>query len=195
MAGDAAGSAERSRTSPRLVGWILHTLAVKAGKVCSGSPKRSSDSGCTWNWMLARSRDGSERVNNPSWDGAMVNGPRRRNAYSNPIPMRPKTEWYVVFSVFTPDTLKIARSEIRTGLDAGLHCGIAKRFKQFPAPALPLDPQFTADRMDGAGAEEMILVLLEIGQHVVPAPAGQSKLAPMIIVGRLAPHVDHAVDG
>ena len=42
--------------------------------------------------------------------------------------------------------------------------------------------------------EEMILVLLEIGQHVVPAPAGQSKLAPMIIVGRLAPHVDHGID-
>src|SRR6266478_5427203 len=153
MAGAAAGSAECSRTSPRLVGWILHTLAVKAGKTCSGSPKRSSDNGCTWNWMLARSRDGSERVNSPSWDGAMVKGPRRRNAYSNPIPMRPKTEWYIVFSVFTPDTLKIA------------------------------------------GAEEMILVLLEIRQHVVPAPAGQSKLAPMIIVGRLAPHVDHGVYG
>src|SRR6266436_123559 len=54
----------------------------------------------------------------------------------------------------------VARIEIRNRLDAGLHCGITKRFKQFPAHALPLDPQFTADRMDGAGCKEMILVLL-----------------------------------
>ena len=49
---------ERSRTMPRLVGRRLHTLAVKAGNSCSGSPNLSSDSGWTWNWMLARSRDG-----------------------------------------------------------------------------------------------------------------------------------------
>ena len=34
-------------TLPRLVGFRLQTLAVKAGKSCSGSPKASSDSGCT----------------------------------------------------------------------------------------------------------------------------------------------------
>ena len=65
---------------PRLVGLRLHTLAVKALKRCRGWPKASSDSGCTWNWMLARSWFGSERVKMPSCDGAMVSGPRRRNA-------------------------------------------------------------------------------------------------------------------
>jgi hypothetical protein len=76
----SAGSAERSRTWPRLVGCRLQTLAVNAGKRCSGSPNLSSDSGCTWNWMLARSRDRAERVKMPSCDGAMVSGPRRRSA-------------------------------------------------------------------------------------------------------------------
>ena len=35
---------------------------------------------------------------------------------------------------------------------------------------------------------------LETGQHVVPAPAGEAELAPVIIVGGLAAHVDHGVD-
>src|SRR5438132_1516959 len=56
MIGLSPGSADRRRTKPRLVGCTLHTLAVKAGKSCSGSPNLSSDSGCTWNWILALSR-------------------------------------------------------------------------------------------------------------------------------------------
>ena len=56
------------------------TLAVSAGNSCSGSPNLSSESGCTWNWMLARSRVASERVNSPSCEGAMVSGPRRNSA-------------------------------------------------------------------------------------------------------------------
>jgi hypothetical protein len=68
------------RTVPREVGCRLQALTVIAGKRCRGSPNLSSDSGCTWNWMLARSRCGSERVKMPSCDGAMVSGPRRRKA-------------------------------------------------------------------------------------------------------------------
>ena len=45
-----------------------------------------------------------------------------------------------------------------------------------------------------ARAEEMVLVLAEVRQHVVPAPAGKPKLAPMVVVGGLAAHVDHGVD-
>jgi hypothetical protein len=40
---------------PREVGRRLQALTVTAGKRCSGSPNLSSDSGWTWNWMLARS--------------------------------------------------------------------------------------------------------------------------------------------
>ena len=38
------------------------------------------------------------------------------------------------------------------------------------------------------------LGLLEVGQHVVVAPAGIAELAPMIIVGRLPAHIDHGID-
>ena len=40
----------------------------------------------------------------------------------------------------------------------------------------------------------MVLGLAEIGKHVVPAPTGIAGLPPAIIVGRLAAHIDHAVD-
>ena len=40
----------------------------------------------------------------------------------------------------------------------------------------------------------LVLVLLEIGQHVVPGPAGIAHLPPQVVVARLAAHVDHAVD-
>ena len=52
--------AERMRTVPREVGRRLQALTVIA-QWWRGSPNLSSDSGCTWNWMLARSR-GSVRA-------------------------------------------------------------------------------------------------------------------------------------
>ena len=57
-----------------------------------------------------------------------------------------------------------------------------------------LDPPFAADGMMIAGAEEMMLVLLVDRQHVVPAPAPQAELAPVVVVGGLAAHIDHGVD-
>ena len=57
------------RTVPRLVGFRLHTLAVKAGKLCSGSPKASSDSGCTW-----YSRFGHSCVGRAAREGAELRG-------------------------------------------------------------------------------------------------------------------------
>src|SRR5688572_6039530 len=105
MLGAASGSGVRSRTCPRLVGFRLHTLAVKALNGCSGSPKASSDSGCTWYSMFGNGCDGSLRVNAPSCDGAMLIGPLRFIAYSSPISALPHHERVIVFSVFTPSTL------------------------------------------------------------------------------------------
>ena len=36
--------------------------------------------------------------------------------------------------------------------------------------------------------------LLEVRQHVVIVPAGIAELAPMIVVRRLAAHIDHRID-
>ena len=92
-------------TRPRLVGLRLQTLAVIAGKACSGSPKASRLSGWTWNSRLAWFRPGSDRVNAPSWLGAMLIGPLRRSAYSIAISALPRQLAASSFSVRRAVTL------------------------------------------------------------------------------------------
>ena len=92
------------RTWPRAVGFRLHTLAVKALKRSSGSPKAGRDSGCTWYCTLAQARSGEDRANAPSCEGDMLIGPVRRSRYSRPIKALPKAEAAMVLSVFTPST-------------------------------------------------------------------------------------------
>ena len=76
----------------------------------------------------------------------------------------------------------VAGVEVVDPLDAGLLGGRAERVEQIPAHPRMLDPPFAADRVMIAFAEEMIFVLLEERQHVVPAPAGEAELAPVIVV-------------
>src|SRR6478736_4705926 len=85
MAGASPKRGLLMRTVPRLVGFRLHTLAVKAGKLCRGSPKASRESGCTWYSRLGHSFAGELRVKAPSCDGAMLIGPLRFMRYSRPI--------------------------------------------------------------------------------------------------------------
>ena len=58
MSGATSGSGPTAWIEPRLVGLRLQTLSVMAGKACNGSPKRSSDSGWTWNSRLAVAKSG-----------------------------------------------------------------------------------------------------------------------------------------
>src|SRR4051812_25575407 len=95
---------------PRDVGRRLHTLTVNAGKWCSGSPNLSSDSGWTWNSMLAVGWSGSDLAHAPICDGAIVSGPLRRNAYSRPIFTLPHHELARVLRVTTFETLNAVRS-------------------------------------------------------------------------------------
>ena len=48
----------------------VDTLVVNAGNLCGGSPKRSSEIGCTWYSRLAVRCDGSDFTNAPVCDGA-----------------------------------------------------------------------------------------------------------------------------
>ena len=97
-----SGSGEVMRTQPRLVGRRLATLAVKAGNGSSGSPNLGSVSGWMWYCRLGVSRLGSEPTKAPSWEGAMVIGPRRRKAYSSAKPARCTRLWKRSFMVLTP---------------------------------------------------------------------------------------------
>src|SRR6478735_157438 len=54
--------------------------------------------------------------------------------------------------------------------------------------------QWTAGAVEIIGAALLVLGLLEERQHVVVAPAFAAALPPAVIIGRRAPHVDHAVD-
>ena len=51
------------------------------------------------------------------------------------------------------------------------------------------------ERCSALGGDTWSSWLQEVGQHVVPAPARQAELPPAVVVGGLAAHVDHGVDG
>jgi len=105
MAGASSKRGVLMCTVPRLVGLRLHTLAVMAGKLCSGSPNASRLRGWTWYWMLGQGRDGSLLVKAPSWLGAMLIGPVRLKRYSAPIMALPHQLLARVLSVLAFFTL------------------------------------------------------------------------------------------
>src|SRR5256714_14490412 len=78
------------RTQPRELGRRLHTEGVMAGKVCSGSPNLSSESGCTCHSMFGVGSPGSLLAKAPSCDGGIVSGPVLNSAYSMAIAALPK---------------------------------------------------------------------------------------------------------
>ena len=90
--------------------------------------------------------------------------------------------------------LVVAVVEVRAGLDAELLRGLLHRFEDFPAQPLRGDLPAAAGAVHTRRAGVVVLGLQEVGQHVVPAPAKVAELAPAVVVRRLAPHVDHAVD-
>src|SRR5690606_13711133 len=88
----------------------------------------------------------------------------------------------------------VAAVEIIDRRNTGLRRRLADLFQNLPLHARELDAPFSADMMMIALSKKTVLVLLEDRQHVFPAPAGQAELAPMIVVGGLAAHIDHGVD-
>src|SRR5580658_53709 len=71
---------------------------------------------------------------------------------------------------------------------------LAHRVQDRPGHPRALDPPLAARPVESAQAAVMVLLADEVGQHVLPAPAGKAELAPAVVVGRLAAHVDHGVD-
>src|SRR5918992_5730786 len=97
------------RTQPREAGRRLHTLGVIAGKLCSGSPTLSSESGCTCHSMFGVCCDGSLLANAPACEGGMVSGPVRKAKYSSAIHAFPNRLLAMPFSVLTFLTLYCMR--------------------------------------------------------------------------------------
>src|SRR5438034_10553872 len=98
------------RTQPRELGRRLHTLGVIAGKLCSGSPNLSSDSGCTCHSMLGVGCAGSLLAKAPACEGGMVSGPVRKRKYSAAIAALPKRLLATPLRVLTFRTLYCRRT-------------------------------------------------------------------------------------
>ena len=78
--------------------------------------------------------------------------------------------------------------------NAGFHGGFDERSGSATARG-SLDTPFAARAVMLARAEVMVEMLPEDRQHVIPAPAVEAHLAPVVVIARLAAHVDHGVDG
>ncbi len=97
-------------TLPREVGRRLQTDAVNALNGCSGSPKRSSDSGCTWYSRSGRDTCALLVAKQPSWLGLIDSGPERVNRYCSAMPALATQLCDSVFSVVTPLTSNTMRN-------------------------------------------------------------------------------------
>ncbi len=93
-----------------------------------------------------------------------------------------------------PGALVVAAIEVVDFWDADFGRRLARRVEDRPGQALALDAPFAAGAVQRVRAGVMVLVALEERQDVVPAPALEAELAPAVVIGGLAAHVDHAVD-
>ena len=103
------------------------------------------------------------------------------------------------------DTLVVAAVEVFRGRDAGLLRGLRERIEDLPRQPLLLDAPFAAGPrtagvetgrgMHLVGAAPVVLVAQEVRHAVLPTPRiVTGELRPLVVVARLAAHVDHAVD-
>ena len=97
--------------------------------------------------------------------------------------------------------LKQAAAELDRAVEIRIErqAGLLRRFDEGVAQRVGVGTLGNVERP--VGAVEFIvqalvaLGFLEVGQNVGIAPARITELPPMIVVGRLAAHIDHGVDG
>src|SRR6185369_2285078 len=91
------------------------------------------------------------------------------------------------------DAVVVACVRVLNGRNSILVCRFTKCVENFPGQARVLDAPLAA-RGVMIAFQEMIDVFTKVRPYVVPRPAGQTQLPPMIVVAGLAQHVNHAVD-
>ena len=91
------------------------------------------------------------------------------------------------------DTFLPGAVEIGVGRDAGLDRGGDHRVAERRAHRVR-DVQRPARAVEVVGAALLVLGLLEERQYRIPIPALAAALAPAVVIGRGAAHIDHAVD-
>ena len=89
----------------------------------------------------------------------------------------------------------VAGVGIATLGNADFFSGFNDRVQYLPAHPGRFHAELAVTAMMLAVAQEVTVQLAEHGLHIIPAPAGQAQLPPMIIVLRLAAHRKHRIDG
>ena len=84
--------------------------------------------------------------------------------------------------------------EVGSLRDARLRARGQQRLRDFPVVRLVGHPQRPTGTMEFVGAAFVVLGFAEIGQHVIVRPAFIAQLSPLVVIGGIAAHVDHAVD-
>src|SRR5690606_284614 len=98
---------------------------------------------------------------------------------------RPAPATFLV-DVEVADALVVAGVEVGNLADAHWCGGIGHRVQHLPRQPRWLDAPAAAGAVNVARPEEMVLEPLEHRQHVVPAPAGEAELTPVVVIGGLA---------
>ena len=91
-------------------------------------------------------------------------------------------------------TLLFGTVEVVVALEPRGDGGLHERVAQLVGVPAVLDVQRTVGAVVGVAEPGVALGLLEVRKHVVVAPAGRAiGVAPLVIVGAVAAHVDHGV--
>src|SRR5262249_46826629 len=92
------------------------------------------------------------------------------------------------------DAFLLGAIEVGGGGNAGLERGVVQGAGERRLPAVVLHLERPADAVELIAAALVILGFLEVREDGVVVPAVAAALAPLVIVGGVAAHIDHAVD-
>ena len=92
-------------------------------------------------------------------------------------------------------TRRRATIEIRRTHMTGRHSSIDKRTGNAMGRYQVGHRQRATRTVHGGRAMLLVFRLQKIRQHILPAPARVSQVSPMVVVSRVAPNVDHDIDG
>jgi len=94
-----------------------------------------------------------------------------------------------------PGAFLVDAVEVRVRRDASTQRRLHEGMRGSHRIAQVRDRQLTARGVELVRAANLVLGTLEVGQHVGVAPALVAQRSPVVVVGAVAAHIDHRVDG
>src|SRR5258707_15386116 len=107
---------------------------------------------------------------------------------------RRPAEATLLIHVEVADSCIVPSIEVRRHRYAHFDGGLRHGVEHIPPHTRPFHTPLAADSMMFRFAQKMIIKSLEHWTDIVPAPAGEAELPPVIIIRRLATHGYHRID-